>query len=222
MQAIIFDMDGTMVDNMMVHHRAWQKKLAEYGLHMSLEEVMEKVHGINVQILERLFGDRFTPEERERISQEKEATYREVYLPELQLIPGLQAFLDEASQMGIPMAVATASPPENVHFVLEQLQVQAYFPVVLHAGSVVRGKPDPEIYLKAVARLEADPKKCVVFEDSPVGALAASRAGCPVMVVTTTHRVEEFAHIPGVRDFIPDFTTVSLERVGNIIDGERS
>lgn len=217
MQAIIFDMDGTMIDNMMVHHRAWQKKLAEYGLEMPLEEVMEKVHGINVEILERLFGDRFTAEERKQISREKESAYREIFLPELKLLNGLPKFLEELAQSDLKMAVASAAPPENVDFVLDHLYLRQYFPVILHSESVKNGKPHPEIYLKTAAQLEVSPEHCVVFEDSPVGAQAASSAGCSVMVVTTTHRSEEFHHIKSVRGFIENFEEVTLEQISRLV-----
>lgn len=216
MQAIIFDMDGTMVDNMMIHHRAWKNKLGEYGLEMTLEEVKEKIHGINVEILERLFGDRFTPEERRRISDEKEAAYREICRPNLRLLPGLEVLLEELSEGKVPLAVATASPPENVDFVLDHLGVRDFFEVVLHAGSVQNGKPDPEIYLKTADRLGVDAERCLVFEDSPVGALAASRAGCKVLVVTTTHGADEFDQIDGVEGFIEDFTGLTLARLSKL------
>lgn len=210
MKAIIFDMDGTMIDNMMVHHRAWLKKLNELGLNMSLEEVMEKVHGVNVEILERLFGDRFTPEERVQISREKEAAYREIYRPDLQLIPGLAEFLEAIKQAGLKMAVASAAPPENVDFTLDNLSLRPYFPVILHAAHVERGKPHPEIYWKTAEQLGVRPEECVVFEDSPVGATAASRAGCALVIVTTTHSPEEFETISGIKGFIDNFEAISI------------
>ena len=89
MAAFIFDMDGTMVDNMMVHHRAWQIKLAELGLEMELEAVRQTIHGKNEEILAKLFGDRFTPEEFKRISWEKENAYRRQFISSLKLIDGL-------------------------------------------------------------------------------------------------------------------------------------
>ncbi|MEZ4982855.1 MAG: HAD hydrolase-like protein [Saprospiraceae bacterium] len=144
-KGLIFDMDGTMVDNMMVHHRAWQKKLAELGLDMTIEEVKEKIHGINEEILERLFGDRFTKEDRKRIAWEKEAAYREIFKPELKLIPGLDVFLNKMKTENMPMAIGTAAPPENANFVIEELQLQDYFNGVFHAGSVSKGKPDRDI-----------------------------------------------------------------------------
>ena len=81
-----------MVDNMMIHHLAWQRKLKELGMVLSLSEVMLKVHGVNEEILERLFGDKFTPEQRIVFSREKEAEYRNIFKPELKLISGLQDF----------------------------------------------------------------------------------------------------------------------------------
>lgn len=219
MKAAIFDMDGTMVDNMMVHHRAWQKKLAEFGLDMTLEEIKEKVHGINEEILERLFADRFTPDERRQISREKEAAYREIFLPDLKLVAGLPEFLNQLSGAGIPMAVASAAPPENVNFVLDNLALRPYFPVVLHARDVARGKPHPEIYLKAADGLGLPPGDCVVFEDSPVGATAASRAGCPLVVVTTTHVEADFTGISNISRFIPDFRTITFADLQRICAG---
>ena len=203
-------MDGTMVDNMMVHHRAWQKKLAELGLDMTIEEVKEKIHGINEEILERLFGDRFTKEERKRIAWEKEAAYREIFKPELKLIPGLDVFLNKMKTENMPMAIGTAAPPENAHFVIEELQLQDYFKGVFHAGSVSKGKPDPEIFEKAAASMGLKASDCLIFEDSVTGAEAARRAGAHAIIVTTTHLQEEFDHFSHIQRFIRDFVGLEI------------
>lgn len=209
MKGVIFDMDGTMVDNMMTHHRAWQRKLAALGLELSLEEVREKIHGINTEILERLFGNRFTPEERARISNEKEAEYRRIFRGELHLVDGLPEFLEALAAAGIPMAIGTAAPPENVDFVLDELGIRHYFRGVFHAGSVSRGKPDPEIFEKAAGSMGLPARDCLVFEDSPTGAEAALRAGSPAIILTTTHRKAEFREFPNVKKFIPDFSSLT-------------
>ena len=172
-KAIIFDLDGTMVDNMMVHHHAWQEILKDLGLDLQIDEVMAKVHGINEEILERLFGDRLSPSERSRISQEKEANYRKKYLTKLKLVDGLSEFIDLCSAHGIKLAVATAAPKENLDFVLDNLKIRNNFQVTLHAGDVIQGKPDPEVYKKALTGLGISPSECLVFEDSPTGAEAA-------------------------------------------------
>lgn len=210
MKGIIFDMDGTMVDNMMVHHRAWQKELAALGLNMPLEEVKEKVHGVNTEILERLFGDRFTPAERQQISDKKEAAYREIFKSELRLVDGLAALLKELHSAGIPMAIGTAAPAENVDFVLDQLNIRHYFQSVCHAGSVSQGKPHPEIFIKAAQGMGLAPNNCLVFEDSVTGAETAKRAEATAIIVTTTHAPEEFSDFDHIHQFIPDFTEIDL------------
>jgi beta-phosphoglucomutase family hydrolase len=209
-KGIIFDMDGTMVDNMMVHHRAWQRKLAELGLELSIDEVKEQIHGINEEILERIFADRFTPEERRKIAWEKEAAYREIFLPELQLVPGLPAFLEKAKAAGIPMAIGTAAPTENVNFVLDNLQLRPYFTAVFDAKSVTKGKPDPEIFQVAAEAMGLSTADCLIFEDSVTGAEAARRAGAKAVIVTTTHAREEFAQYDHILRFIMDYEGLEL------------
>ncbi len=206
-------MDGTMIDNMMVHHRAWQKTLAGIGLKLTLDEVKEKIHGINEEILKRIFGDRFTPEQRRTISAEKEAAYRQIFLPELKLLPGLSTFLEDIKSANIPMAIGTAAPRENVNFVMENLDLRSYFTGVFDAQSVTRGKPDPEIFEKAAASMGLAPNECLIFEDSVTGAEAAKRAGARSIIVTTTHDVHEFEHFDNILQFIPDFNGIKLENI---------
>jgi beta-phosphoglucomutase len=219
-KGIIFDMDGTMINNMMVHHRAWQRKLAELGLDMTMEEVKEKIHGINEEILKRLFGDRFTDEERAQIAWEKEATYREIFLPDLKLLPGLPAFLDQIQAAGIPMAIGTAAPPENAQFVIDNLRLHDYFKGVFHAKSVSKGKPDPEIFELAASAMDLKASECIIFEDSVTGAEAAKRAGAKAIIVTTTHAVEEFQHFDHILRFMDDFVGLELGELLDQVDVE--
>ncbi len=202
---IIFDMDGTMVDNMMVHHRAWQILLKRLGLDLHIEEVRQTIHGKNDEILLRLFGDKYTQAEREQLAWEKEAAYRETFKEELGLIPGLYAFLDHLQKNGRPMAIGSAAPPENVDFVLDYLHLRPYFGAVVHAGRVSKGKPDPEVFYMAAQEIGLKASDCIVFEDSPVGVQTAFNAGCKAVVVTTTHTEEEFAQFPNVIGFIQDY-----------------
>ena len=212
-KGIIFDMDGTMVDNMMIHHRAWQRKLASLGLEMTIEEVKESIHGINEEIILRLFGDRFNEEEREQIAWEKEAEYRNIFLPELKLIDGLTEFLEAIKAAGIPMAIGTAAPPENANFVLDHLNLRHYFKGIFHSKSVSKGKPNPEIFEKAAASMGLTTSECLVFEDSVTGAQTAKNANSPLVVVTTTHNVEEFATFDNVVRFIDDYVGLSLDEI---------
>jgi HAD superfamily hydrolase (TIGR01509 family) len=209
-------MDGTMVDNMMVHHQAWQQKFASLGIQMSMAEVKEQVHGVNEEILERLFGDRFTREERRRISAEKEADYRAIFKTQLVLVRGVEDFLRSAKEANIPMAIATAAPPENVDFVLDNLQLRGYFGGVVHAHHVKKGKPDPETFLLAAASIDIPIEDCLVFEDSLTGAHTAANAGCSTIIVTTTHSQEEFDSFSHIIKFISDFSRITLDKIGVI------
>ncbi len=208
--ALIFDMDGTMVDNMMVHHRGWQKTLAAYGLELTLEEVMATCHGKNVEIIERLFPGRYSLAERERISFEKESGYRAIFLPELKLVNGLPELLETARNAGIPMGIGTAAPKGNVDFVLDNLNIRHYFQAVIHADDVEKGKPEPEVFFKVADRLGVPYDTCLVFEDSPTGARTALNAGMKAIIVTTTHAEHEFKDIPSVIRCVPDFSGIDL------------
>jgi len=216
MQAFIFDMDGTMVDNMMVHHRAWQLKLKELGLDLTLEEVKERCHGKNEEIIERLFPNRFTPEERYRVSFEKEEQYRAVFKDELRLIDGLQIFLDEAKAANIPLGIGSAAPAENVNFVLDNLGIRHYFSSVVHSGLVDKGKPDPEVFEKVAKELGVSLNKSLVFEDSPTGAKTSVNAGCQTIILTTTHDKTEFEAFSNIKLFLSDYQNLTIEQVKNL------
>ena len=206
-------MDGTMIDNMMAHHHAWQQKLAELGMEMSIEEIHQKVHGINVEILKQLFGNRFTPDDRQRISDEKEAEYRRIFEPDLALLNGLPELLHELKGKNIPMGVGSAAPSTNVDFVMNKLNLWHYFDAVMHSEHVENGKPHPEIYLKVSEALGLKPKDCLVFEDTPTGVQSALSAGSKVIVVTTTHQKAEFPEHDNLLKFISDFTKISLSEL---------
>ena len=212
-KGIIFDMDGTLVDNMMVHHRAWQQTMRKYGIDWTIEEVKEKAHGVNEELLKRLFGDKFTPEERKKVAAEKEAEYRRIFLPQLKLIAGAERFLNELKVAQIPIAIGTAAPQENAQFVFENLNLGRFFEVMVHSGDVSRGKPDPEVFEIAARQLGVPLNECVIFEDSVTGAEAALRGGCKAVVVTTTHQKEEFEHFDHVIRYMSDYSDISLDNL---------
>lgn len=216
LQALLFDLDGTLVDNMMVHHRAWQRKLAELGLDYSLERVKAEIHGVNLEILERLFGERFTHEERVQIAWDKEAAYREIFAADFvaNIVPGALEFIRATYDLGIPMAIGTAGPEENAFFVIDNLGIRELMGHIVHSGMVSKGKPDPEVFRQGADALGVALEDCIIFEDSVTGAKAANNAGCPVVVLTTTHVEEEFAGLE-VAGFRPDFRGLQLDQVGN-------
>ena len=212
-KGILFDLDGTLVDNMMVHHRAWQRKLSDLGLEYTLDRVKAEIHGVNTEILERLFGDKYSPEERLAISREKEETYREIFAPELldNTVGGALDFIKHAFAEDVPMAIGTAGPEENAFFVIDALDIRSMMGHVVHSGMVINGKPDPEVFRQAAEGIGVPLEDCLIFEDSVTGARAANNAGCPVVVLITTHEREEFEGLD-VAAFREDFRGLTVER----------
>jgi HAD superfamily hydrolase (TIGR01509 family) len=209
-QAIIFDMDGTMVDNMMLHHHCWQRTLKNYGLDLTIPEVKATCHGRNLEIIERLFPGRYTLEERGRISFEKESEYRRLFLPDLQLVAGLPELLETAKRAGIPMGIGTAASADNVNYVLDNLHIRHYFSAIVDADDVEKGKPEPDVFFKVADLLGVPYSRCLVFEDSPTGAKTALNAGMKAIILTTTHTADEFANIASVIRCVPDYTDIDL------------
>jgi beta-phosphoglucomutase len=203
-------MDGTMIDNMMVHHRAWQQQLAIEGFNYTLAEVIEQFHGKNVDIIERVFGDKYSPEERLRFSNDKEAKYREMYRPDLKLIDGLSQLLATAYENEIPMAIGTAAQYANVNLVLDTLNIRNYFNIIVADVDVQKGKPDPEVFLKVAQKLGIEPTNCLVFEDSPVGAKTAQNAGMKAIIITTTHKAHEFESYGHVIKCVPNYENIDI------------
>jgi HAD superfamily hydrolase (TIGR01509 family) len=216
MKAFIFDLNGTMVNDMPYHAKAWHSLLnTELGGSFTFEEVKPQMYGKNQEVLVRMFGpDRFTPDEMERISVEKERKYQQEFLPHLELVSGLRDFLERAYQAGIPMAIGTAAIPINIDFVLDNLHIRHYFKAIVSADDVIFSKPDPETFLKAAELLNVNRADCIVFEDVPKGAETAANAGMRAVIITTTHLPHEFAHFDNVIHFAPDFND---EFIANLV-----
>jgi beta-phosphoglucomutase family hydrolase len=212
MKAFLFDLNGTMINDMAYHLDAWHYMITnDLGASLSREALKKEMYGKNEEVLDRVFGaGRFTPAQMAEISMEKEKRYQEVYLPHLQLIAGLPQFLDTASRQGIPMAIGSAAITFNIDFVLDNLHIRHYFKAVVSADSVTHSKPDPETYLLAARQLGVSPSDCIVFEDAPKGVEAAANAGMQSVVLTTMHTPEEFAAYNNVIAFVEDYTAPAL------------
>jgi beta-phosphoglucomutase family hydrolase len=211
-RAFLFDLNGTMIDDMHYHLDVWFDVITkDLGSTLTKEEVRGHMYGTNHEVLTRIFGEgRFSRADVNAISQKKEARYQLVYKPYLDLLPGLLSFLKKAKQRHIAMAIGSAAPPFNIDFVLDNLQLRNYFPVIVSGDDVQQSKPHPEVFLKAANLLGVAPPSCIVFEDSPKGVEAAARAGMPCIVITTMHTKFEFSGYDNVLLFIKDYTDVRL------------
>ena len=213
MKAFIFDLNGTMIDDMSYHTSAWEDILNnDLGGNFSYEQVKQNMYGKNSEVLVRMFGENhFSDEQMTALSIEKERRYQSAFLPKLQLLPGLSEFLETAYLQNIPMAIASAAIPFNIDFVLDNLNIRKYFSAVVSADDVEISKPHPETFLKAAELLGVPPAECVVFEDAPKGAEAAANAQMQCVVLTTTHQTEEFSYLSNILSFSSDYTSDYLK-----------
>lgn len=206
-KAFLFDMNGTMIDDMHYHEQAWFTVLNEdLAAGMSMEEVKKHMYGKNEELFVRVFGKgTFTQEEIAGYSLKKEKSYQENYLPHLKLIEGLDKFLAKALEQNISMAIGTAANTFNVNYVLDNIPVKKYFSAIITADDVADGKPNPSVFLKCADVLNVAYNDCVVFEDSPKGVEAALKADMKAVVIKTYHEEEEFSHLPNVLLFVEDY-----------------
>jgi beta-phosphoglucomutase family hydrolase len=214
-KAFLFDLNGTMIDDMEYHIVAWSGILNnDLGAGLTREQVKAEMYGRNDEVLIRIFGkERFTKEEMDTLSLEKEKRYQAAYLPVLKLIPGLDGFLEKAKAEAIKMAIGSAAIPFNIDFVLDNLKLRRYFKTVVSANDVVTSKPHPETYLKAASLLNVEAKDCLVFEDAPKGVEAALNAGMQAVVLTTMHEPGEFSAYNNILFFIKDYTDPRLQEL---------
>ena len=214
-KAFLFDLNGTMIDDMEFHTRAWFDILnRELGAGLTWEDVKKEMYGKNEELLVRVFGPhRFTPEEMSRLSIEKEKRYQEAFFPHLKLIAGLDSFLQNAHARSIALAIGSAAIPFNVDFVLDNLHLRHYFGAVVTADDVTHSKPDPETFSKGAALLGVRPEDCVVLEDAPKGVEAAQNAGMSAVVLTTMHGKEAFGAYRNILGFVKDYTDPLFESV---------
>jgi beta-phosphoglucomutase family hydrolase len=213
-KAFLFDLNGTMIDDMHYHWDVWFDVITrQLGANLTKDEVRGHMYGTNYEVLTRIFGEgKFTRQEFEKISHDKEVRYQEIYKPHLDLLPGLFEFLKMVKEKEIKMAIGSAAPPFNIDFVLDNLNIRHYFQEVVSAADVVESKPNPEVYLKAAKLLNVRPSSCIVFEDAPKGVEAASNAGMKAVVITTMHAKEEFARYGNILLFIQDYNDPRLPK----------
>jgi HAD superfamily hydrolase (TIGR01509 family) len=207
--AVIFDMDGVLVDSNPFHLAKWSEFLRERGIAFDAAKLPDQILGQrNDAALRFFFGLNLTREERRALSEEIEGRFRTAFKPHARPLPGLLALIQECRAAGIVMAVASSAMKKNVDFVAEALGLAPYFKVLLNGDQVSRAKPDPEIYLRAAEMLNVEPARAVAFEDSPVGIEAVVRAGMKCVAIASTFPFKSLRN-----ESRPDFVVRSFEEL---------
>jgi beta-phosphoglucomutase len=213
-RAILWDMDGVLVNSMEFHYQAYREVLSEYGRDLSREEYLGSLIGLrNYVILRRLLGD-LPREEVERLMAAKEAAFRRRVAGNVQPLSGAAELVRGAYEARLKQAIVSSTPCENIELVVNSLGLASMFDMLVGEEDAQRGKPDPEGFIVAAERLSVSPQDCVVIEDAPEGIAGGKAAGMRCIGVTTTRPAEKLTESGA------DLVVLSLEdeRVWQLID----
>jgi beta-phosphoglucomutase len=193
-RGVVFDLDGTLVDNMDLHAEAFGAFLERHHLPPFTAEMRARLDGQrNRDIFPIIFGRPLSEDDLRRFAGEKERLYREGSVGRLRPLRGLGPLLARLAALGVPAAVATSAPADNVVHTLRELGLSERLTAVVRSDEVPRGKPAPDVFLAAARLIGADPTACLAFEDAPAGLRAARAAGMVCVAVTTSFTREAFA-----------------------------
>ncbi|RZK63187.1 MAG: HAD family phosphatase [Hymenobacter sp.] len=211
LQALVFDLDGVIVDNTPIQARAFQLLFRDLGLQADATELLRRLNGMPAtDILEQVFEEPQSEKDLQKYADQRELLYRYLYWDERQPAPGLVEFLEAARAAGLKIGLGSGSANDTLSYILDYLDLRRFFDVVVGADDVDSGKPHPETYAVVAEKLGVAPANCLVFEDAILGEHAAYKASMHCVAVTTTLAAADF-QAPLLA--IKDFTEVTPERL---------
>jgi HAD superfamily hydrolase (TIGR01509 family) len=184
--AVLWDLDGTLADSEQAHFSSWQLLCRQYGRELTWEQFKPTFGMGNPDILHLLLGTSFSDEQIEALSAQKEALFRQETGGLVEAMPGARTLVEHLTKLGVPQAIGSSAPPENISFMLRALGMDRTFGAVVSRWEVANGKPAPDIFLRAAEKLSVPPQQCVVLEDAPVGVLAARAGGMRCIALVST------------------------------------
>ncbi|MBY0513407.1 MAG: HAD family phosphatase [Gemmataceae bacterium] len=219
--AIIWDVDGTLVDTAEQHFRAWERFAAEIGKPFTRADFAATFGMRNPEIIRKLFVPAADDARCRDLGERKEDLYRASVRDEgTKLLPGVARLLGAFAAAAWPQAVGSSAPPGNLDLLLGLTDTRRYFAAVVTGDDVTRGKPDPEVFLTAAAKLGVEPGWCVVFEDAPAGVEAARAGGMRCVAVTFVgHHSPEKLRAAGADLVVESLEQVTVEQVAALVRG---
>jgi len=216
LKAIIFDLDGTLVDSLPYHHESWRIFFKNNNLeeHDFSEVLKEYKGGGTLELMTSVFGDMYTKDELKKMTDDKEIIFRDIYKSKIYPIEGLIKFLDNLKENNILLSIGSNAIRKNVLMTIEELGITGYFSSIICGDEVSKGKPDPEMYLKTLSNLKMDKNECIIFEDSIEGVTAAKNAGIKSIGVTSSQSSEILKSF-GAFKTINDYTEITLDNILN-------
>jgi beta-phosphoglucomutase len=218
--AVLWDVDGTLVDTAELHFQAWCALARELDKPFTRADFAGTFGWRNAEIIPRLFGAHYSDEAIAALGDRKEDLYRAEARKGVELLPGVRDLLKALHEAGCRQAIGSSAPRANVEMILNLTQTRPFLEVIVAMEDTRRGKPDPEVFLLGARRLGVPPGKCVVFEDAPVGVQAAKAGGMHAVGVTFTgHHSEASLRRAGADLVVPSLAEVTPQVVQRIILG---
>jgi beta-phosphoglucomutase len=204
-RAVLWDVDGTLLDSAEYHWLAWQETMAAEGHAVTYEQFISTFGQRNETILHEWLGPDLATRELERIAEAKERRYRHLIQTRgAECLPGVRRWLERLHQEGWHQAVASSAPLLNIQTILEALAIGKCFDAVASSEDVQRGKPDPQVFLAAAAKVAVPPQRCIVVEDAPAGIEGGRRAGMRTIGVRSSHATLQADWVVRSLDELPD------------------
>ncbi|MDY6845279.1 MAG: HAD family phosphatase [Thermodesulfobacteriota bacterium] len=210
-KAVLWDLDGVVVDTASFHFEAWRKFSHTQCVDFTEEDFRHTFGLRNLEILEKILKRDLHPEEIEALSEEKETIFRDLIGDTIRPLPGVLKLLETLKTHGVRQALVSSTPIENIELILSSLDIKRYFGFIVSANDVKRGKPDPEGFLLAAEKLFVKPKNCVVIEDAIGGVQAAKNAGAKCIAIVGTHPRESLSFADVVVDSLEDVNISVIE-----------
>jgi len=213
--AVLWDMDGVIVDSGFYHMRSWQETFHETGITFT-EENFKHVFGMrNDEIIRNMLGNNFTQEKFETIAKAKEIAFRRLIKGNVKELPGAITLLEAINKAGFVQALVSSTPMENIDLITNELGIKHYFKEIISGYDVTEGKPSPQGYLLAAQRLGVKPENCVVIEDAVAGVKAAKNGGMRCIAVTNTHPSTSLVDADLI---VSSLGEVSINAINNILN----
>jgi beta-phosphoglucomutase len=204
-RAVLWDLDGTLVDSADYHWRAWRDTLAREGTSITYDQFLDGFGQKNDRILTKWFGAGLASDRVRRLGDTKEAEYRRITEAEgLAALPGAATWLATLHRAGWKQAIASSAPRANVEVMLRVAGLDRSFDALIAAEDVTAGKPDPEVFLTAAARVGVEAARCIVVEDAVAGIEAARRAGMKCIGIATTAQLPADIVVRSLTELRPD------------------
>ena len=214
-RAVIWDMDGVIVNTGPYHCQSWQYVFKKQGLKFTEEDFQHIFGQRNDTIIRKTIGRDLTPAEVDAMAKDKEEYFRELVKPNLKPFPGVINLLKTLKDNGIAAAIASSAPMENIRLILGGLGIEGYFQAIVFGREVSEGKPSPQVFLLAAQKLGIEPQNCIGIEDAVAGVTAVKRAGMPCIAVTNTHPAKSLVEADWVVDSLEK---VSLKELIHLFD----